>query len=197
MSLCGIYYVSLDDWQFDFPPPLILYIYIYIYIHTYTHIHTHIHTYIYISGVYICICMYIYNDTLCTFLITLIWVSRVGTTSSGSLMRFDLRPSTHEQDALIPLGCAATPGSNDWRTNVPVCLSSRTGFHSCWRPAWHLGPHSGCSATRRNERNVLFNNALNTFDFTVIWHQTYGIGPFIYIERERNSAAATFVTLSD
>ena len=28
------------------------------------------------------------------------------------------------------------------------------------------------------ERNVLFNDALNTFDFTVIWHQIYGKGPF-------------------
>ena len=27
-------------------------------------------------------------------------------------------------------------------------------------------------------RNVLFNDALNTFFFTVIWHQTYGKGPF-------------------
>ena len=28
------------------------------------------------------------------------------------------------------------------------------------------------------ERNVLFNDALNTFYFTVIWRQTYGKGPF-------------------
>ena len=27
---------------------------------------------------------------------------------------------------------------------------------------------------RERERNVLFNDALNTFYFTVIWHQTYG-----------------------
>ena len=26
----------------------------------------------------------------------------------------------------------------------------------------------------RKERNVLFNDALNTFLFTVIWHKTYG-----------------------
>ena len=27
------------------------------------------------------------------------------------------------------------------------------------------------------EGNVLFNDALNTFYFTVIWRQTYGKGP--------------------
>ena len=27
------------------------------------------------------------------------------------------------------------------------------------------------------ERHVLFNDALNTFLFTVIWRQTYGKGP--------------------
>ena len=30
----------------------------------------------------------------------------------------------------------------------------------------------------RKERIVLFNNTLNTFNITVIWHQTYGKGPF-------------------
>ena len=29
----------------------------------------------------------------------------------------------------------------------------------------------------RKEGNVLFNNALNTFYFTVIWRRTYGKGP--------------------
>ena len=29
----------------------------------------------------------------------------------------------------------------------------------------------------RNEGNVLFNDALNTFYFTVIWRRTYGKGP--------------------
>ena len=28
------------------------------------------------------------------------------------------------------------------------------------------------------EGNVLFNDALNTYLFTVIWHRTYGKGPF-------------------
>ena len=42
---------------------------------------------------------------------------------------------------------------------------------------------------------VLFNDALNTFYFTVIWRQTYGKGPFR--ERERKAAAATWATLSD
>ena len=31
---------------------------------------------------------------------------------------------------------------------------------------------------RRKEGNILFNDALNTFCFTVIWRQTYGNGPF-------------------
>ena len=30
----------------------------------------------------------------------------------------------------------------------------------------------------RKEGNVLFNDALNTYYFMVIWHQTYGKGPF-------------------
>ena len=30
----------------------------------------------------------------------------------------------------------------------------------------------------RKEGNVLFNDALNTFYFTVIWRRTYGKGPF-------------------
>ena len=33
------------------------------------------------------------------------------------------------------------------------------------------------SERRTKEGNVLFNDALNTFYFTVIWHQTYGKGP--------------------
>ena len=35
--------------------------------------------------------------------------------------------------------------------------------------------HSNCERGR-NKGNVLFNDKLNTF--TVIWHQTYGKGPF-------------------
>ena len=31
----------------------------------------------------------------------------------------------------------------------------------------------------RKEGNVLFNDALNTFYFTVIWRRTYGKGPLI------------------
>ena len=30
----------------------------------------------------------------------------------------------------------------------------------------------------RKEGNVLFNDALNTFYFTVMWRRTYGKGPF-------------------
>ena len=29
----------------------------------------------------------------------------------------------------------------------------------------------------REKKNVLFNDALNTFYFTVIWRRTYGKGP--------------------
>ena len=40
------------------------------------------------------------------------------------------------------------------------------------------GPITKCNLhgpiTRERERNVLFNDALNTFLSTVIWHQTYG-----------------------
>ena len=34
------------------------------------------------------------------------------------------------------------------------------------------------SVEGRKEENVLFNDALNTFLFTVIWRRTYGKGPF-------------------
>ena len=33
------------------------------------------------------------------------------------------------------------------------------------------------NVTKVIEGNVLFNNALNTFLFSVIWRQTYGEGP--------------------
>ena len=33
----------------------------------------------------------------------------------------------------------------------------------------------------KKEGNVLFNDALNTFYFTVIWRRTYGKGPFRYL----------------
>ena len=36
----------------------------------------------------------------------------------------------------------------------------------------------------RKEGHVLFNDALNTFLFTVIWRQTYGKGPLLKIARE-------------
>ena len=32
----------------------------------------------------------------------------------------------------------------------------------------------GVDVVNRKVGNVLFNDALNTFDFTVIWRQTYG-----------------------
>ena len=35
------------------------------------------------------------------------------------------------------------------------------------------------------EGNVLFNDTLNTFYFTIIWHRTYGKGPLRERERER------------
>ena len=47
----------------------------------------------------------------------------------------------------------------------------------------------------RKKGNVLFNDALNTFYFTVIWRQTYGKGPLR--KRERKPAAATWATLSE
>ena len=42
----------------------------------------------------------------------------------------------------------------------------------------HMVKDHSDSKGRRKERNVLFNDALNTFYFTVIWRQTYGKGPF-------------------
>ena len=47
----------------------------------------------------------------------------------------------------------------------------------------------------RKEGNVLFNDALNTFLFTVIWRRTYGKGPLR--KREKKPASTTWATLSD
>ena len=53
-----------------------------------------------------------------------------------------------------------------------------------------------CQPTEgRKEGNVLFNDTLNTFLFTVIWRHIYGKGPFRW--RERKPAATTWVTLSN
>ena len=38
----------------------------------------------------------------------------------------------------------------------------------------HMVKDHSDSEKGERERNVLFNDALNTFYFTVIWHQTYG-----------------------
>ena len=75
--------------------------------------------------------------------------------------------------------------STGWMRNSSVG-SPHEG--SIWRPIapWanaltmelHLAP-SWCRAYgKRNKGNVLFNNTLNTFLFTVIWHQIYGKEPF-------------------
>ena len=50
-------------------------------------------------------------------------------------------------------------------------------------------------ARGRKEGNVLFNDALNTFLFTVIWRHTYGKGPIRL--RGRKPAATTWAILSD
>ena len=50
------------------------------------------------------------------------------------------------------------------------------------------------------EGNVLFNDALNTFYFTVIWRRTYGKGPlrqgffYMYNPTDRIAHTTTFVT---
>ena len=41
----------------------------------------------------------------------------------------------------------------------------------------HLGQAAVAIKISRKEGNVLFNDALNTFYFTVIWCWTYGKGP--------------------
>ena len=46
----------------------------------------------------------------------------------------------------------------------------------------------------RKEGNVLFNDTLNTFYFTVIWRRTYGKGPLKIVRWK--PAAATWATLS-
>ena len=45
---------------------------------------------------------------------------------------------------------------------------------------WKIGMMDACFhgwMDGRKEGNVLFNDALNTFLFTVIWRRTYGKGP--------------------
>ena len=39
---------------------------------------------------------------------------------------------------------------------------------------------------KRMEGNILFNDALNTFDFMLIWYRTYGKG---HSDNEKKSAA--------
>ena len=46
-----------------------------------------------------------------------------------------------------------------------------------------------------NEGNVLFNDTLNTFLFTIIWFQTYGKEPLR--SQEMKHAATTWATLSN
>ena len=63
--------------------------------------------------------------------------------------------------------------------NIPyqVC----TIYKQCTSNKTHTSSaqHSDMSGKEgRKEENVLFNDALNTFYFMVIWHQTYGKGPF-------------------
>ena len=41
----------------------------------------------------------------------------------------------------------------------------------------HMVKDHSDSERARKEGNVLFNDALNTFYFTVIWRRTYGKGP--------------------
>ena len=44
------------------------------------------------------------------------------------------------------------------------------------------------------EINILFNDTINTFYFTVLWHRTYGKGPFRW--RERIPAAGILFPIS-
>ena len=48
-----------------------------------------------------------------------------------------------------------------------------------WLSFWYRSDHAseGRPDRRRKEGNVLFNDTLNTFYFTVIWRRTYGKGP--------------------
>ena len=46
----------------------------------------------------------------------------------------------------------------------------------------------------RKEGNVLFNDALNTFYFTVIWLQTYGKGPFRFFYMHHPTNRITHTT---
>ena len=48
-----------------------------------------------------------------------------------------------------------------------------------WSRVYTKGPFIEIgNVMRERERNVLFNDALDTFLSTVIWRQTYGKGPF-------------------
>ena len=50
-------------------------------------------------------------------------------------------------------------------------------LHGLLRPISSKGSFIFTIPHTRKEKNVLFNDALNTFYFTVIWHRTYGKGP--------------------
>ena len=64
-----------------------------------------------------------------------------------------------------------------------------------WLPRWDLELQSlvtkqntkyagNVSVNKEGKRNVLFNDALNTFYFTVIWRRTYGKGPLKIVREE-------------
>ena len=58
-----------------------------------------------------------------------------------------------------------------------VCLNGFTRLEVINKTIYCLTVSEITSVQTRKEGNVLFNDALNTFYYTVIWRRTYGKGP--------------------
>ena len=154
--------------------------YIHIYIHTYTHtdiythiIHTYINTYIY---------TYIYSCIHVSVAEWLAWLTsncgRIGAIASNPSN--GLRPNKWGQKGFNPL-CQCV--------YIYVCIVKPDiqTIHRCSHTSIHTCIHTDI------HRYILFNDALNTFYFTVIWRQTYGNDQW---DSERKPPATTWVTLA-
>ena len=81
-------------------------------------------------------------------------------------------------------------GGLDWSGSQPIISGRFGGFltvivrkegnvlYNDALNTLYLRLHGVSISGRKEGRKCLFNDALNTFYFTVIWHRTYGKGPF-------------------
>ena len=94
--------------------------------------------------------MFLFNDALNTFYFTVIWHQAYG---KG--------PQKYEKG----------------RKEMFYLTTHSTHFIYGYNGVGHMVKDHSDSERERKEGNVLFNDAVNTFYFTVMWCQTYGKGP--------------------